>query len=261
MLTFRTASIFFIIALCGVLLLHYYSVISWWWALPVFLLYASSLVYGSASIHSDFYTTVHCQGNTVEKEIALSFDDGPSPFTALILQTLANYNAPATFFVIGKHIKGNETILKQAVSEGHLIGNHTFTHSFFIDFKNARGFEKELKQTSDAVYHVTGKRMKFFRPPYGVTTPHLVKAAKKSGYHIIGWNIRSLDTTNDSEDVVFKRVSEQLKPGSILLFHDTSEKTNAVLKRTLAFAKENHFRIVSLERLLQLPAYQNTPAT
>lgn len=249
-----------IIALTGVFMLHYASEISWWWLLPVILLYKVSLIYGSATIGSNFYTQVHCKGNTTRKEIAITFDDGPTPFTSSILQTLSEHNAPATFFVIGKNISGNESILKQAVSEGHTIGNHTFTHSFFIDFKNADGFEQELNQTSDAVFAVTGKRMRFFRPPYGVTTPHLVKAARRLNYAIIGWNIRSLDTTHDQEEVVFRRVIKQLKPGSILLFHDTSEKTIAVVRRTLLFAQENNFRIVGLEELLQLSAYQDTSA-
>ncbi|HRG53062.1 MAG TPA: polysaccharide deacetylase family protein, partial [Bacteroidia bacterium] len=71
-------------------------------------------------------------------------------------------------------------------------------------------------------------------------------------YKIIGWNIRSLDTTKDNEEVIYKRVTNQIKPGAIILFHDTSEKTNAVLKRTLEFAAANQFKIVPLNTLLNL---------
>lgn len=127
---------------------------------------------------------------------------------------------------------------------------------FFIDFKNTAAFKEELNHTADAVYNVTGKRMQFFRPPYGVTTPHLAKAAKALNYKIIGWNIRSLDTTKDSEEIIFNRVKKQLTPGAIILFHDTSDKTNNVLKQTLIFAKEKGFKVVGLEQLLGLKAYQ-----
>jgi peptidoglycan/xylan/chitin deacetylase (PgdA/CDA1 family) len=256
MLNFRTASILFIIALTGVISLHCFTGISWWWLAPVILIYKIRIVAGSAYIDSDFYIQAHCSGATTEKEIALTFDDGPTGFTQKILSTLAEHHAAATFFVIGKNIAGNEMILKQTVSEGHTIGNHTFSHSFLIDFKNASAFKEELNQTADAVYSVTGKRMQFFRPPYGVTTPHLAKAAKALKYKIIGWNIRSLDTTKDSEEIVFNRVKEQLKPGAIILFHDTSDKTNTVLKQTLSFAKENGFKVVGLEQLLKTNAYQ-----
>jgi peptidoglycan/xylan/chitin deacetylase (PgdA/CDA1 family) len=255
MLNFRTASILFIIACAGVISLHYSIGISWWWLVPVTLIYKIRILTGSASISSNFYIQAHCNGTTTEKEIALTFDDGPTGFTQKIMSTLAEHQAAATFFVIGKNIRGNETIVKQIVSEGHTIGNHTFSHSFFIDFKSATAFKEELNQTADAIYNVTGKRTQFFRPPYGVTTPNLAKAAKVLNYKIIGWNIRSLDTTKDSEEIIFNRVKEQLKPGAIILFHDTSDKTNNVLKQTLSYARENGFKVVGLEQLLQLKAY------
>jgi peptidoglycan/xylan/chitin deacetylase (PgdA/CDA1 family) len=255
MLNFRTASISFIIVITAMIMLHYAVGISWWWLVPVLLVYKIRIVMGSAKINSNFYIQAYCNGTTTEKEIAITFDDGPTIFTQKILNTLAEHEATATFFVIGKNIQGNERILKQMIAEGHTIGNHTFSHSFFIDFKSASAFKNELNQTADAVYNVTGKRLQFFRPPYGVTTPNLAKAAKALGYKVIGWNIRSLDTTKDSEEITFNRVKQQLKPGAIILFHDTSDKTNKVLKQTLLHAKEKGFKIVGLEQLLKQNAY------
>jgi peptidoglycan/xylan/chitin deacetylase (PgdA/CDA1 family) len=75
-----------------------------------------------------------------------------------VLSTLAQYDAPATFFVIGKNIPGNESILKQIDAEGHSIGNHSYTHSFYVDFKSLRGFKNELNQTAECVFKVIGKR-------------------------------------------------------------------------------------------------------
>lgn len=160
------------------------------------------------------------------------------------------------FFVIGKNIQGNESILKQIDAEGHSIGNHSYTHSFYVDFKNLQGFKNELNQTAESVFKVIGKRMKLFRPPYGVTTPNLVKASNSLNYSIIGWTIRSFDTTSDSAQVITRRVQTQIKPGAIILFHDTSDKTIQVLKQTLNFAKENGYKIVSVERLLKIDAYE-----
>jgi peptidoglycan/xylan/chitin deacetylase (PgdA/CDA1 family) len=223
----------------------------WWLILPI-LVYKAFIVYGSATINSNFYCKTYCEATTTEKKIAITFDDGPTSFTPQILETLRVHQIPATFFVIGKNVKGNEAVLKQTLSEGHTLGNHTFSHSFFIDFKNTKQFKEELTKTDEAVFNATGNRLKLFRPPYGVTTPHLVKAAKALNYKILGWNIRSLDTTKDTEEVIYKRVIGQIKPGAVILFHDTSEKTNTVLKRTLEFVKEKQFEIVPLETLLSI---------
>lgn len=257
MLKFKTTSFIFILAiiLCGVW--HYYYGISLWWALLPLVLYKTAIIYGSTVIHSNFYINVFCNADTKEKIIALTFDDGPhSRFTSEILNVLREYDAPATFFVIGKNIEGNEHLLKDIDSKGHIIGNHTFSHSFFIDFKGRKSFTEEISRTTAAVYKITGRQMRFFRPPYGVTTPHLANALKDLRYCAIGWDVRSLDTTNEPEEVIFKRVKEQIKPGSVILFHDTSARTVNVLKQTLNFAKENGFKIVSTERLFNLKAYE-----
>jgi peptidoglycan-N-acetylglucosamine deacetylase len=256
MLNFKTTSILFLIQCAVVGLLHYFFGISWWWLLLPIFIYKAFIIYGSATIQSNFYTTAYCNGLTNEKKIAISFDDGPhAVFTESVLTMLAAHQAVATFFVIGKNIDGNEHIIKKIDAAGHTIGNHTFSHSFFIDFKSKKGFLQELNETSDRVYRIIKKRMLFFRPPYGVTTPHLANAARALNYDIIGWNIRSLDTTNDSQEIIANRVISQIKPGAILLFHDTSEKTVAVLKQTLYFAAKNGFKIVSVEELLKKKAY------
>jgi peptidoglycan/xylan/chitin deacetylase (PgdA/CDA1 family) len=256
-MTFRNTSLVFLFAiiLCG--LGHYYFGFTLWWVFLPIILYKAAIIYGSSVIQSNFYIEAHCKGATKEKVVAITFDDGPDPgFTLKIIQVLNHFDVKATFFVIGKNIRGNEAIIKQIDSEGHILGNHTFSHSFFIDFKGRKAFREELTSTMAAVYKLTGRQMKFFRPPYGVTTPHLANASKDLDYEVIGWNIRSMDTTGDSEEIITNRIKEQMKPGSIILFHDTSEKTVNVLKQTLNFAKENGFKIVSTERLLGLKAYE-----
>ena len=257
MLNFRSSSVIFLILviLCG--LLHFLYSISLWWLLVPVLIFKADLVYGSAVISSNFFIEAHCKGKTERKEIALTFDDGPdATYTPQVLELLAEYKAPATFFVIGKNIQGNEALLQQMDAEGHIIGNHTYSHGNFIDLKSKKGFIGELNQTLALVYKATGRQMKYFRPPYGVTTPNLAKAARELDYAVIGWSVRSLDTKKDSAEVILQRVKKQLQPGAIVLFHDTSAKTLGVLRQTLHFAKENGFKIVSTESLLQVKAYE-----
>ena len=256
-MTFKNTSIAFLISIGLICLFHFLAGISLWWMLVPFFIYNVLLVIGSANIQSDFHIKALCHGDTNKKQIAITFDDGPNrEYTPKVLSLLEQYDAKATFFVIGKNIIGNEEILKRMDVAGHIIGNHTFSHSFFIDFKNANGFKDELNATADSVFKVTGKRMKLFRPPYGVTTPHLVRAAKELNYQVIGWNVRSLDTTNDSKDKITSRVLEQLKPGAIVLFHDTSEKTLNVLKQTLESAGQSGFKIVMMDQLLSTTNYE-----
>jgi peptidoglycan/xylan/chitin deacetylase (PgdA/CDA1 family) len=246
-----------LIAISIIVLLQPFFTLTLWWLLLPSVIYAACIIYGSSVIQANFFAPAYCSAQTSEKIIALTFDDGPNAeYTPQGLALLAKYEATATFFVIGKHIHGNEQLLKQIIAEGHSIGNHSYTHSFFIDFKNVQGFKDELNQTSELVFNVIGKKMKLFRPPYGVTTPNLAKAAKLLDYRIIGWNIRSLDTTKDSVEVITQRVQSQLTSGAIILLHDTSDKTIQVVERILIFAQTNDYKMVSVERLLNINSYE-----
>jgi peptidoglycan/xylan/chitin deacetylase (PgdA/CDA1 family) len=256
-MTYKSTRLSFIFAISVIAFLHLFFGISLGWLVLPSLVSLALIVYGSTTIQANFYALAYCYAELSEKEIALSFDDGPNrEYTSQVLSTLAQYHALATFFVIGKNIQGNESILKQIDAAGHSIGNHSYTHSFFVDFKSVQDFKNELNQTADSVFKIIGKRMKLFRPPYGVTTPNIAKASKALNYSIIGWNIRSFDTTADTAQIISRRVQSQIKPGSIILFHDTSDKTIQVLEQTLNFAKENGYKIISIEQLLKVKAYE-----
>jgi len=153
-MTFNSTRNIFIIAISIIgLITLFFGISLWWLALPS-VVYLGLIIYGSAIIQASFYGPVYCYGNPLEKEIALSFDDGPNrEFTPRVLSTLAQYNAPATFFVIGKNIPGNESILKQIDAAGHSIGNHSYTHSFFVDLK-AR---KALRMSSTRPQRVSSR--------------------------------------------------------------------------------------------------------
>lgn len=256
-MTYNSTRFCLLIAVSVIALLHWFFAITLWWLVLPSSIYVGFLIYGSSVIQANFFAPAYCSAQTAEKIIALSFDDGPhSEYTPQVLALLAQYKATASFFVIGKNIQGNEKLLKQIQTDGHSIGNHSYTHAFFIDFKNVQGFKAELNQTAELVFNVIGKQIKLFRPPYGVTTPNLAKAAKLLDYQLIGWNIRSLDTTNDTVDIITQRVQTQMKSGAIILFHDTSQKTIEVLEQTLNFAKDKGYKIVSIEQLLKIKAYR-----
>jgi peptidoglycan-N-acetylglucosamine deacetylase len=222
------------------------------------LLFVYSLIvfYGCYYIGSNFFIKIICEANTDKKEIAISFDDGPAPqYTPEILQTLKSENIKAAFFCIGKHIPGNEQILKQAVDEGHIVGNHSYTHHFWFDMFSAKQMLGDLEMMDCEMKRVTGLQPKLFRPPYGVTNPNLKKAIINGGYTPVGWSVRSMDTVIKDEKRLLNKVITSLKPGAVFLFHDTSQATVKMLPAFIKEVKNRGYHIVPLDKLLALRPY------
>ena len=113
----------------------------------------------------------------------------------------------------------------------------------------------ELELTDRMVREETGVQPKLFRPPYGVINPNLKKAIEKGDYIPIGWSVRSLDTKIKDEEKLLKKINSLLKPGAVFLFHDTSATTLAILPSFIQQVKENGYKIVRLDKLLNVQAY------
>jgi peptidoglycan/xylan/chitin deacetylase (PgdA/CDA1 family) len=256
MLNFRNTNILFICLLLLCIGADIRDGIAWYTYAILIIVYALLLSYGCYYIGSNFFIRVICSAETNEKVIALSFDDGPHALnTPQILQMLKDYDAKAAFFCIGSHIIGNESVLKQVYDEGHLIGNHTFTHHRWFDMFSSKKMQADMRMMDEAMHHTIGKTAKLFRPPYGVTNPNLKKAIIDGNYIPVGWSVRSLDTVIKDEGKLLKKVSRRLKPGAVFLFHDTSNATLAILPAFLEYAKANGYEIVRPDKMLNLPAY------
>ncbi len=215
------------------------------------LLILSFLVYASYSIRSEIYLRSFCRKRTVEKIVALTFDDGPDPIqTPKVLQTLKEQQATACFFCIGRKIEGNEKLLQQIVTEGHLIGNHSFTHSGLFPLYRLSRMKKDLQTCQSELERVTSQPVTLFRPPFGVTNPTIAKAVRQLGYTSIGWDIRTLDTQQPTPDKVLNRIRKGLKPGSIILLHDRIPDSGQLVKQILDLLKEQGYTVVRLDELL-----------
>ena len=256
MLNFRNTNIFFSVLLITLIGLNFrYNIPFFIYPVSLFL-YSLILFYGCYFVHSNFFLPVICSATTDKKEIALSFDDGPAlSYTPDILGILQKEKAEAAFFCIGSRIPGNEGILKQIHEEGHIIGNHSYSHHFWFDMFSSRKMLADLKDMDNAMEKVTGLSPRLFRPPYGVTNPNLKKAIIDGRYTPIGWNIRSLDTVIDDEQKLLKKINDAIRPGAIILFHDTSKTTLAILPLFLRQVKEKGYKIVRLDKMLNLQAY------
>ena len=148
----------------------------------------SFLVYASYSIQSGIYLRSFCKKRTTEKVVALTFDDGPDPIqTPKVLKVLKEYQATACFFCIGHKIKGNEALLKSMVTEGHLIGNHSYSHSGLFPLYGLSKMKKDLQTCQCELERVTSQPVTLFRPPFGVTNPTIAKAVRQLGWGYDDW--------------------------------------------------------------------------
>jgi peptidoglycan/xylan/chitin deacetylase (PgdA/CDA1 family) len=227
------------------------------WMVVLICLYMLVLGIGSYRIQSNFFLQSVNQANTDKKSIVLSFDDGPSPaITPAILDILKEFECQAIFFCIGHKISGNETILQRMVAEGHLVANHSFSHSPWFDLYSPSRMLEEIQATNEEIYRATGIRNKLFRPPYGVTNPMLAKAIQRSGLTSIGWSKRSLDTVIKDKRKVLARISRNMQPGDIILLHDSISRCPAVLKEFLAFLPQTGYKVERLDKVNELKCYE-----
>lgn len=252
MLTHRNTNI----ALIALVAVSIWLAWPWWAYVLLFLAYSGALVWGAMQIQSGFFLKALCHADTSEKVVALTFDDGPlTAFTPQILDILKKEKAPAAFFCIGNRIAGHEAVLKRIDEEGHVIGNHSFSHHFWFDLFPAGKMLAELQQVDNAIAQVIGKRPRLFRPPYGVTNPNVRKAVKRGNYTAIGWNIRSLDTVAKQADELMTRITTKLKPGAVILLHDSMAITAEILPALIVRIREEGYTIKRIDQLLNIPAY------
>jgi peptidoglycan/xylan/chitin deacetylase (PgdA/CDA1 family) len=187
-----------------------------------------------------------------EKVIYLTFDDGPTPnITEKVLEILANYNAEATFFCIGKNIVENPAIYQQVLDNGHAVGNHTYNHlkgwksdnATYID--NVEKTQCILNSISPNLYS------KLFRPPYGRLKPSQGKALQKLDYKIIMWDVLAIDWDSSiSKEEVLDNIISNTVDGSIVVLHD-SQKASVhmlyALPRALAYFSKKGFCFKKIE--------------
>ncbi|HTL08152.1 MAG TPA: polysaccharide deacetylase family protein [Chitinophagaceae bacterium] len=256
MLTYRNTNIIFVLLAALLAVLALQSILSFYWFLPLLLLYSGIVFYGSYYVGSSFFMKVLCSGATDRRQIAISFDDGPADaHTAEILAILKDAQVPAVFFCIGKNIAGHEKLLQQIDSEGHIIGNHSFSHHFWFDLFSTKKMLADLQQMNTAAEKAIGKKPLLFRPPYGVTTPNMARALKQTSMKPIGWSIRSLDTVIKDDEQLLAKIIGQLQPGAIVLLHDTSASTVKMLPRFIKEVRNKGYEIVSIDKLLNLQPY------
>jgi peptidoglycan/xylan/chitin deacetylase (PgdA/CDA1 family) len=193
------------------------------------------------------------------REIALTFDDGPSQYTLPVLRLLARYHMHATFFVTGYAASSHAFQLGQIRAGGHAFGDHTVTHSQLPREKPAKR-KWELVSTAERVVGAVKVRPTLFRPPYGESTRAINTMARQLGMLPITWSTDSKDWTRPGVKQIVKTVLAGAQPGAIILMHDGGgdrSETVQALKLILKALKKRHLTSVTLPTLLNAHAPQH----
>ncbi|CAM5798246.1 delta-lactam-biosynthetic de-N-acetylase [Brevibacillus borstelensis] len=192
-------------------------------------------------------------GDTSKKELFLTFDNGyENGFTPRILDILKEKKVPATFFVTGHYVKDQPELLKRMTAEGHIIGNHSWSHPDMTQISNER-IKEELDKVKQAVAEVTGqKEMAFLRPPRGIFSDRTLAVSKKLGYTNVFWSIAYKDWDTKAQKgwkYAYDSVLAQLHPGAVILLHSVSRDNAEALGKIIDAARAQGYEFKSLDLL------------
>ena len=196
------------------------------------------------------------------KQLALTYDDGPNdPHTLRLLEVLAKHNVKATFFLIGRYVEQRPGIVREVVNEGHVVGNHTFSHPNLI-FASARQTRTQLQECQQAMTKAIGQHSPLFRPPFGGRRPGTLRIARSLGLVPVMWNVSGQDWKGYSADEIKQRIRRQLRGGDVILLHDGShiemgvDRSQTILATDLLIldAKSEGFEFVTIREMMNTSA-------
>ncbi|MGB9120945.1 MAG: polysaccharide deacetylase family protein [Candidatus Angelobacter sp.] len=206
---------------------------------------ASYAGYATMAPASQLYGRTLTHGSD-PNQMALTFDDGPNdPHTMHLLEVLAQHNARATFFLIGKYVRQRPDIARAILAAGHEIGNHTDSHPNLILVSAAR-LRRELADCNKALEDALGKKVMLLRPPFGGRRPNVLRTARAMGLNPVMWSVTGYDWSAKAADEIVGKVTRQVDSrrkaqGEIVLLHDGGH---------LAFGTDRGYTVEATRRLL-----------
>lgn len=204
-------------------------------------------------------------GSATSKKIALTFDDGPKPEqSGPILDTLDALDVKATFFIVGKECQLYPDFLNRMVRSGHELANHTYTHTR-LDTLDADAIGVEIVSTNQLIEALTGKKMRYFRPPGGRFNRIVLEKAQEAGLETVLWDVNPGDytqkkapldlnedqpITNRSSKLIYEAVLRNIRGGSIVLFHNGGIQTVKAIWDVIVELQRQGYQMVTLSELL-----------
>ncbi len=217
--------------------------------LSLLFLFRLLLLYPAAELK--VYRSVESE----KKQIALTFDDGPHPtLTPRILEILAKYNVPATFFMVGQNVLNYPDAARTVIEAGHEVGNHTFTHPHLAGL-NEHAIMDEIGKCEDALEELCEYRPHLLRTPQGALTPSLERCLLDDDYILVLWSLDTRDWENKSTADVTRAVLDRVQPGDIILMHDFighNSKTPEALEKIIPALLSQGYEFVTVSALLGL---------
>lgn len=187
---------------------------------------------------------------TDEKKVALTFDAAwGSDKTEKIVTTLKDAGVTGTFFLVGFWTEENKDKVKFIDDAGFDIGTHSNTHPKMSTLSSAQ-MQEELKVSMDLITNVTGKPVKFFRPPFGDYNDEVIKVAGSLGLKTVQWDVDSLDWKGLSGNEILSRVKSSVKNGSIILCHNNSDHILEALPLVINYLKSEGYQMVKISELI-----------
>lgn len=198
-------------------------------------------------------------GDTSRKELFLTFDNGyENGYTALILDVLKAKKVPAAFFVTGHYVKDQPELVKRMAAEGHIVGNHSWSHPDMTTLPDGQ-IKEELDRVKTAAASLTGTdQMRYLRPPRGIFSEHVLRVTKELGYTNVFWSLAYKDwDVNDQKGAAYayQKVTAQLHPGAVLLLHAVSRDNAEALSSIIDEARRQGYEFKTLD---ELPQTRNT---
>lgn len=194
--------------------------------------------------------------DTKEKKAAFSFDAcWGAAYTPTLLEILRTNELKTTFFLTGFWVEKYPEMVKKIAAEGHEIGNHTYSHPH-LNSLSQEEITMELGKVGNMIFELTGNQPSLFRPPFGEYSNTVLETAKKCGYQTIQWSIDSLDWREFGVEPMVKRVTENLHPGAIILFHNNGKFTAEALPEIIASVREQGYQILPVSELLHQDNYE-----
>jgi peptidoglycan/xylan/chitin deacetylase (PgdA/CDA1 family) len=222
--------------------------------------------YATYSVRSQWLGRTDWHGHEGSSSVALTFDDGPSADTDLILNALRAQNVQATFFMVGRNVELHPQVARRVIAEGHEIGNHSYSHPIYL-FRSPHETRRQLRKAQEVITETTGVRPRFARPPCGVRTPAYFAAARELELRTVQWSVAGFDWKHIGASEIAHNVLKDVRAGSIILLHDGDSalkrdmiQTVRSLSIIIKGLRKRGLSVVPLSQLLNCKAGEVFPA-
>jgi len=204
------------------------------------------------------------EGGAVDPVIALTFDDGPNePYTSRLLTVLADRNVQATFFMVGRCAERYPATVRDVVQAGHVLGNHSYSHSFTRYAKQPRQ-EVEIIRSQEIFYSLTGITPALYRPPWLCHWPWVMSTLRQHGLQVVsGTFAHPLEIFQPAATKLTDSAARLTRPGTILIFHDGREARGGPRDQSVAAIgplierlTDRGYRFTTVDQLLGISAYR-----